>query len=99
NMAAIIAGNDTGDGMHDGGDLNPNDTKDFYGIAPGARIVSLKVADAFGATDVSQVIAAIDWVIHNKDKHSLHIRVLNLSFGTNGVQDYKLDPLAFAVEQ
>ncbi len=99
NMAAIIAGNDTGDGMHDGGDLNPNDAKDFYGIAPGARIVSLKVADAFGATDVSQVIAAIDWVIHNKDKHSLHIRVLNLSFGTNGVQDYKLDPLAFAVEQ
>ena len=29
----------------------------------------------------------------------LNIRVLNLSFGTDGVQDYRVDPLAHAVEQ
>ena len=34
----------------------------FLGMAPDARIVSIKVADAHGSTDVSQVIAAIDWV-------------------------------------
>ena len=32
-------------------------------MAPGSRIVSLKLADAQGNTDVSQVIAAIDWVV------------------------------------
>ena len=81
--------------------FDPNQTSDFMGVAPGARIVSLKVADAFGATDVSQVLAAIDWVIahrHDGDAN-LNIRVLNLSFGTDGTQAYALDPLSFAVEQ
>ena len=70
----------------------------FVGMAPDARIVSVKVADATGATDVSQVIAAIDWVVQNRNKDGMNIRVLNLSFGTDGVQDYQLDPLAFAAE-
>jgi serine protease AprX len=70
----------------------------FVGAAPGARIVSLKVAASDGATDVSQVIAAIDWVVQNRNADGLNIRVLNLSFGTDGTQDYRLDPLAYAVE-
>jgi serine protease AprX len=92
-MAGIIAGRDPGtyelNGNHD----------DLIGVAPGARIVSLKVANAMGATDVSQVIAAIDWVVTNRQRHGLNIRVLNLSFGTDGIQHYTLDPLSFAVEQ
>ncbi len=68
-------------------------------MAPDARIVSIKVADAKGQTDVSQAIAAIDWVVQNKNKNGLNIRVLNMSFGTDGVQDYLLDPLAYAAEQ
>ena len=71
----------------------------FLGVAPESRIVSIKVADHNGATDVSQVLAAIDWVVQHRTDNGLNIRVLNLSFGTNGVQDYVLDPLAFAVEQ
>jgi serine protease AprX len=70
----------------------------FVGAAPGARIVSLKVAASDGATDVSQVIAAIDWVVQHRNSDGLNIRVLNLSFGTDGTQDYRLDPLAYAVE-
>ncbi|MDQ3938785.1 MAG: S8 family serine peptidase, partial [Chloroflexota bacterium] len=72
---------------------------DFIGVAPGSRVVSLKVANAMGATDVSQVIAAIDWVVTNKDADGLNIRVLNLSFGTDGTQHYTLDPLSYAVEK
>ena len=68
-------------------------------MAPDARIVSIKVADAKGQTDVSQAIAAIDWVVQNQNKNGLNIRVLNMSFGTDGVQDYLLDPLAYAAEQ
>jgi serine protease AprX len=59
--------------------------------------VSLKVADALGAADVSQVIAAIDWVVQNKTTGGLNIRVLNLSFGTSSHPDSD-DPLCHAVE-
>ena len=45
------------------------------------------------------MIAAIDWVVQHKNANGLNIRVLNLSFGTDGVQSYQLDPLAYAVEQ
>jgi serine protease AprX len=70
----------------------------FVGAAPGARIVSIKVAASDGATDVSQVIAAIDWIVQHRNSDGLNIRVLNLSFGTDGTQDYQLDPLAYAAE-
>ena len=71
----------------------------YRGMAPDARIVSLKVGDADGGVDVSQVIAAIDWVIQHKNDNGLNIRVLNLSYGTNSSQAYGVDPLAYAVEQ
>jgi serine protease AprX len=71
----------------------------YRGMAPDARIVSLKVGTADGGTDVSQVIAAIDWVVQHKNDGDLNIRVLNLSYGTDSTQAYDVDPLAFAVEQ
>jgi serine protease AprX len=71
----------------------------YKGIAPGARIVSLKVGVADGGVDVSQVIAAIDWVVQHRRDNGLNIRVINLSYGTNSIQDYAIDPLSFAVEQ
>lgn len=92
-MAGIIAGRDDGASV-----TGQRDDDDFLGVAPDARIVSLKVADASGATDVSQVIAAIDWVVQHRRSHGLNIRVLNLSFGTDGDQPYVVDPLAYAAE-
>ena len=71
----------------------------YRGMAPDAHIVSVKVATADGGTDVSQVIAAIDWVVQHRNDNGLNIRVLNLSYGTNSTQWYGVDPLAFAVEQ
>jgi serine protease AprX len=70
----------------------------WHGIAPDARIISVKVGAADGATDVSQVIAAVDWVVAHRDDGDVRIRVLNLSFGTDGMQSPDVDPLAFAVE-
>jgi len=84
-MAGIIAGDDGTPGG-------------FQGIAPGAHLVSLKVASHDGAADVSQVIAAIDWVVQHRNDPGLNIRVLNLSYGTASLQGYQLDPIAFAVE-
>jgi serine protease AprX len=85
-MAGIIAGND---GQPGG----------FRGVAPDARILSVKVGDADGGVDVSQVIAAIDWVVQHRHDNGMNIRVINLSYGTNSSQAYGVDPLAYAVEQ
>jgi len=93
-LAGIIAGRD--EGSTKGTELG--DPRRFAGMAPGARLVNLKVANRNGAADVSQVIAAVDWVVQHRNSHGLNIRVLNLSFGTDSTQDYRLDPLSFAVE-
>ncbi len=85
-MAGLIAGND---GQPGG----------YRGVAPDARIVSLKVGVADGGVDVSQVIAAIDWVVQHRNDNGMNIRVINLSYGTNSTQPYTVDPLAYAVEQ
>ena len=93
-MAGIIAGRDpeTPEGKE-------NDPRYFAGVAPDANLVNLRVASADGAVDTSQVIAAIDWAVTHRNDPGLNIRVINLSFGTDSVQDPRLDPLAYAVEQ
>src|SRR5207244_7003185 len=58
------------------------DNTDYLGMAPDARLVSVKVADANGMTDVSQVIAAIAGDVQHKNHHGLNIRALHLSSGT-----------------
>lgn len=93
-IAGIIAGRDDAVATP----VRDSEPHRFTGIAPDAGIVNIKVADSGGATDVSQVIAAIDWVVEHRSDNGLNIRVLNLSFGTDGVQDYRIDPLAHAVE-
>ncbi|WP_213450259.1 S8 family serine peptidase [Rhizomonospora bruguierae] len=85
-LAGIIIGNDTATGTR--------------GIAPGARLTSIKVGTASGAVDVSQVIAAIDWVVqHKNDDPGYPIRVLNLSYGTGGNPVPWTDPVQAAAEQ
>jgi serine protease AprX len=76
-----------------------DDATHFLGMAPDARIVNVKVGDGDGATDVSQVIAAIDWVVQHRNDNGLNIRVLNLAYGSDSSQPYEVDPLAFAAEQ
>jgi len=71
----------------------------YRGMAPDAKILSVKVGTADGGTDVSQVIAAIDWVVQHKNDNGMNVRILNLSYGTNSTQGYVVDPLSFAVEQ
>ncbi|MEO8292054.1 MAG: S8 family peptidase [Actinomycetota bacterium] len=69
----------------------------WRGVAPRSRLVAVKVARADGSTDVSVVIAGLQWVASHRSDYN--IRVLNLAFGTDGQQSYSLDPLDYAVEQ
>lgn len=52
----------------------------YCGIAPGCRMIHLKVLDARGNGKVSHIVSAIRWVIENKEKYN--IRIMNLSAGT-----------------
>lgn len=67
------------------------------GIAPGARLVSVRVLgdDGFGWT--SDVIAGIEWAIANRDLY--HIRIINLSLGHPVMEPSATDPLDQAVLQ
>src|SRR3954463_11243139 len=92
-LASIIAGRDAA-----GTPQSYNDPTRFTGIAPDAKLVNVKVGASNGDVDVSQVIAAIDWVVQHRNDEALNIRVINLSYGTDSVQSSMVDPLAFAVE-
>jgi serine protease AprX len=59
--------------------------------------LAVKVAGATGASDVSTIIAAIQWVVSFKTQYN--VRVLNLSLGTDSTQSYSVDPLDYAVER
>jgi serine protease AprX len=69
------------------------------GVAPDATLLSLKLATTDGSADVSQVIAALDWVTeHPVLPNGNRVRVINLSYGTDSTQGYQDDPLAAAAE-
>ena len=67
------------------------------GMAPGARLTVLKVLDNKGDGYISDVIAALDYVVANKDQ--LNIRVVNLSIATGVYESYTTDPLTVAAEK
>lgn len=89
-----IAGLIAGDGLSSTGIAY---SKTFNGIAPGAKIVNLRVLDQNGAATDSEVIAAISKAISLKSTYN--IRVMNLSLGRAVFESYKLDPLCQAVEK
>jgi serine protease AprX len=95
-MAGIIAGRGT---TSSSSDLDTAAANVQLGIAPDARLLAMKLANSDGSTDVSQVIAALDWVTQNPVMpNGTRVRVINLSYGTNSAQAYVSDPLAAAVE-
>ena len=94
-MASIAAG-------RDGAEETPSaylaSTK-FLGVAPDARIVNVKAGDAAGGVDITQVIAAVDWVVEHRRDPGMNIRVLLLAYGTDTTQPYDSEPLTDALEQ
>jgi serine protease AprX len=95
-MAGIIAGRGTAAASSDLASAAPNVQ---LGVAPDANLLSLKLATTDGSTDVSQVIAALDWVTqHPVLPNGTRVRVINLAYGTDSAQAYQSDPLAAAAE-
>ncbi len=97
-MAGIIAAKDPVATNKTTGQPQPASDADQLGIAPDAKILAVKLATTDGSTDVSQVIAGLDWVVQHKNDNGMNIRVVNLSYGTDSTQSYVSDPLAAAAE-
>jgi serine protease AprX len=85
----FVSGVVAGDGSSSGGQ--------YKGVAPQAKVLSVKVAGRDGSTDVSNVLAAIQWVVSYRSTYN--IRVLNLSLSTDSDQTYRTDPFNYAVER
>jgi serine protease AprX len=83
-VAGLIASN----GVSSGGQ--------YVGEAPGADLVSIKVAGALGITSESTVIEGVAWAVAHRYQYG--IRVLNLSLGTEPMSPSALDPLDEEVE-
>jgi serine protease AprX len=68
----------------------------FKGVAPDAKLVSLRVLDQNGNGKMHSVLAAFDWLLKNRT--TMHIKVLNLSFGAPQRSSYHRELLAGVVE-
>ncbi len=84
-VAGIIAGN----GFDSGGART--------GIAPGATLLVLKVLDASGRGRISDVIAALDYVVAHRSV--FNTRVINLSLGAGVFESYNSDFLTLAAKR
>jgi serine protease AprX len=82
-VAGIIAGSDP--------------SGQYVGIAPGADLLSVKVAGKDGSARAGDVIQALQWVVENKDRYD--VRVINISLNSVIADSYLRDPLSAAVEQ
>lgn len=69
----------------------------FTGMAPNAKLVSVKVADGKGVSSLTKILQGLDWVYKNKTGYA--IKVVNLSMGVPAYDDFTTDPLAAAVER
>jgi serine protease AprX len=84
-VAGLIAGN----GASSGGQ--------YTGMAPQANLISLKIAGANGASNIIEVVKALQAAILLKPLYN--IRALNLSLGTDSKTPYMTSPVDQAVEQ
>jgi serine protease AprX len=66
------------------------------GVAPMADFISLKVSDEQNVAFESDAVAAMQWVLENKETYN--IRVVNLSIAATQPQSYHTSPIDAAAE-
>jgi serine protease AprX len=83
-VAGLIAGN------------GASSNGQYSGEAPGAKLVSIKVAGLTGVTHLSTLITGLQWAVDHQALYG--IRVLNLSLGYQSSQSTVTNPLDQAVQ-
>jgi serine protease AprX len=84
----FVAGLIAGDGASSGGQ--------YSGEAPGANLVSIKVAGADGLTHLGTLISGLQWAVDHRGTDG--IRILNISLGFQPFESTVLNPLDQAVQ-
>ncbi|HYO62076.1 MAG TPA: S8 family serine peptidase [Pyrinomonadaceae bacterium] len=70
---------------------------DYQGLAPAAKIVSLRVLNREGRGTLSGFLRAVDWLMANRATYN--VRVANMSLGMPAIDSYKTDPACRAVRR
>jgi serine protease AprX len=83
-VAGLIAGN------------GASSNGQYSGEAPGARLVSVKVAGADGLTHLGTLISGLQWAADHQKMYG--IKILNLSLGVKPTESTVLNPLDQAAE-
>src|ERR1039457_692475 len=83
-VAGLIAGN------------GASSNGQYSGEAPGADLVSIKVAGADGTTHLGTLISGLQWAVDHQSRYG--IKILNISLGVQPSQSTLIDPLDQAVE-
>ncbi len=83
-VAGLIAGN------------GASSNGQYSGEAPGANLVSIKVAGADGTTHLGTLISGLQWAVDHQSSYG--IRVLNISLGFRPTKSTVNNPLDQAVE-
>lgn len=68
----------------------------YMGIAPKVDLINLKISDDTGMAYESDTVAAMQWILENKEQYN--IRVVNLSINSVDEQSYHTSPLDAAAE-
>ena len=84
-----VAGIISGSGKYSSGD--------YSGPATRSEILSLRVLDSYGQGSMSDVMAALDWLLQYGSYFD--IGVVNLSLGKPVTESNETDPLVLAIEQ
>jgi serine protease AprX len=84
----FVAGLIAGDGASSAGQ--------YPGEAPGANLVSIKVAGATGTTDLASLILGLQWAADHRGGYG--IKVLNMSLGFASAMPAAVNPLDQAVQ-
>ena len=99
NGAAVTPSDEYGHGTHVAGLIGSSGSLShgkFAGVAPGVKLLALRVLDRKGMGKTSAVIDALAFAVANKDRFG--IRIINLSLGHPVYESAATDPLVQAVE-
>jgi serine protease AprX len=100
NLSTLTGNTTPGDGRGHGtfvAGIAADSAPGYTGAAPNAKIAALDVMNDAGIARTSDVIAACDWILANKDKYN--IRVANFSLHSSTPSNFAKDPLDRAVEK
>jgi serine protease AprX len=97
---STLPGNSPGDGRGHGtfvAGIAAGASAGYAGAAPNAKLVAIDVMDDHGMARTSDVIAACNWILANKQAYN--IRVANFSLHSATPSNFYRDPLDKAVEK